>query len=394
MAEENKEDDKNSSNYFTPLNPTRPNQVQKTWSSRKFTPYSITGSRRFTRILTSHSRVKKYNDMMKDPGMEITNLTPPDSPERLSSFITRTPGIAMQTNRELKDISSDICHIVGKTWRLHRCSPLHRFKTSFLQGYKRLLLGHLESIKTKGLAFEVGEEVYSIDGKFSVDISILQEFSFYDTDERALKVTVYQVVNNTSSPVLDAIFCNFGNDFQNWYGLDGFTFLPVCIVKGPVSLSRTVMSWFQDHFDCTIIPFKLPPIELTWYASLWAGLETDNKPCDFELCYTVPCSVKGLKKVSFCVDTGDVKLLWDSCHSNDSDIFTGEESQAFMEALNSHFYQHFRVHLGSLSLSRIRTSVVYLNSDGQIKILQAKYVRHILQQITAAALETDQHGRL
>lgn len=391
MSEEDKEN-----NYIarTPLN-RRLISSQKPSSSKRFTPYKTPNSQRFARIL-ANPLIDDRNKYFENPGRNITNLTPPDSPERSSSFTKTTLLASTRRGRELTTINSDIRFVVEKTWRLHQCSPLYDFQISSIESYKKLLLAHLQSLSVaKGQAFQVNQDVRDTNGNFIVDLTILKDFSFYDTDETGLKVTVYQSsTGGKLSSILNIIFCNFGNSFDSVCKQDGFTCLPVCLVKGPVGLTRLVLSWFQSEFDCIITSFKMPPMELNWYSSLWAGIPSQKGPSSFELWYNVPSVVEGLKRIMLNFDSDDIKLLWDSCHSNDTNIFTGEESEVFMDSLNSYFYNHFKVSLDSLSLSRICTSVVYLSSEGQIKILQAKYVRHILQQITASALEMQQHGRL
>jgi len=394
MFDENKE---NNSAFCTPIN-LKAISSRKPISSKRFTPYKTPNSQRFARILDQPREFKSqhvFKDILKDPELNITPLTPPDSPERVKLSSQRSPLISTRIATELTSISSDISYVVGKTWRLHQCSPLFNFQTSSLETYKKSLLAHLQTtVRSRGFAYEVQDDEYGGNCEFSVDFLRLDEFSFYSSDEEAIRVAVYQRRKQHMPSVADVIFCNFGSEWQDFYPKE-FTHLPLCLVKGPVGLTRDVISWFQSQFDCVITPLKLPPLELSWFGSLWAGIQPQkNTASSFELFYTLPSKVKGLRKLVLNFDSGDIKLLWDCCHSDDSNIFTGKQSELFMEALNSHFYSHFKVRLDSLSLSRICTSIVYLSNEGQLKILQEKYVRHVLQQITVSVMEMQQNGRL
>lgn len=395
MSEENKE---NSFISCTPIN-LRAISTHKPLSSKRFTPYKTPSSQRFARILAK-GRPREFGrqSFPKDPGFNITNLTPPDSPERVALSLKKTPLISTTIARELTNITSDISYVVGKTWRLHQCSPLYNIQTSSLETYKESIVAHLETVvNSRGFDFQIEDEEYGRNRSFSVDFSRLEHFSFYDSDEKGIKVTVYgSGEGQKSSTIADIIFCNFGSEFQDFYPKGDFVHLPLCLVKGPVGLTRNVISWFQSQFDCIITPLKLPPLELSWFGSLWAGIQSQEDASIFELCYTLPSQVKGLKKLVLSFDSGDIKLLWDCCHSDDTNnnIFTGKQSELFMEAVSSHFYNHFKVSLDSLSLSRICTSTAFLSGEGQLKILQDKYVRHVLQQLTVSVLEMQQNGRL
>lgn len=66
----------------------------------------------------------------------------------------------------------------------------------------------------------------------------------------------------------------------------------------------------------------------------------------------------------------------------------------FLKALESHFYHHFRINLEGLPLTRVRTAIVYIASEGKLKIVHPSYTDHILEQLTKAALTKELYGRL
>ncbi|EDO39494.1 predicted protein [Nematostella vectensis] len=173
-----------------------------------------------------------------------------------------------------------------------------------------------------------------------------------------------------------------------------FVSLPVCLAKGTVALTRYVLSWLERQFDCRITPMVFSPSELSWYSSLWAGTVPKESEHLLELCYKVPTGIRGLRQITLSVNASDARELWECMHPSDSDIFNEEESVFFMHSLESHFYHHFKISLGSMSLSRIANSLVFIGGEGRLKILHAGYVRHVLQQITQAAAEREILARL
>ncbi|XP_031570506.1 centromere protein L-like [Actinia tenebrosa] len=382
---------------FTARSKTKLPLLRTPWSSKRYTPYTRTP--KTGRV----SRIPTKNPPSSEQGVlrDTTNLTPVNKAKVLGK---PTPNATIKKEKELTEINEDILSVVGKTWRINQCSPLYNFdyEKSSLQKYQKLLSAHLESDAAKGIAFEVDEDLKN--STFRAEFDVLKDFSFYDTDYTGLRIKVFSrkkqnTVKNANGmelriPVLDAIFCYFGNEFEDKREVECFTSLPVCLVKGPMALAKCVFNWFEAQFDCRMIPMQFSPMDLSWYASLWAGIVPKGSKSELELCYSVPSSVKGLNRVIYSINALDAQKLWNCHHTNNSAIFTDEESSCFMKALESHFYRHFRVNLGALTLTRIGNPLVFIGCEGRIKISQAMYVRHILQQITASISEKEALGRL
>lgn len=394
-----KENNEGFSSFSTRNNAKIP-PLRTPWSSKRYTPYSRTPKTGRVSRIPSAKNTSSFEQrrVLKD----TTNIFTPVNKEKV--FGKSTPNAFLRKGKELTEVNEDILSVVGKTWRVNQCSPLYDFdyKKSSLQKYQKLLSAHLESDAAKGMAFEVDQDLRN--STFRAEFEILKDFSFYDTDYKGLKVKVFSrkkqnSVNNTNGmdsriPVFDAVFCCFGNEFEDQRELDCFTSLPVCLVKGPLSLAKCLLSWFERQFDCRIIPMHFSALDLSWYASLWAGIVPKGSKSDLELCYSVPSSVNGLSRVIYSINALDAQKLWSCYHTNNSAIFTDDECSGFMKALESHFYRHFRVNLGALTLMRIGNPLVFIGCEGRIKISQAMYVRHILQQITATILEKETLGRL
>lgn len=398
MSDQFKENMEGFSSFSTRINTKLP-LLRTPWSSKRYTPYSRTPKTgRVSRIPTKNPPSLEQRGVLTD----TTNIITPVNKAKVLG--KATPNTTLRKEKELTEINEDILSVVGKTWRVNQCSPLYDFdyKKSSLQKYQKLLSAHLESDAAKGIAFEVDQDLRN--STFRAEFDILKDFSFYDTDYTGFKVKVFsrkkqntvKNVNGTDSqiPVLDVVFCYFGNEFEDKRDVDCFTSLPVCLVKGTMSLAKCVLTWFEAQFDCRIIPMHFSPMDLSWYASLWAGIVPKESKSDLELCYSVPSSVKGLNRVIYSINAEDAQKLWSCYHTSNSAIFTDAESLCFMKALESHFYHHFRVNLGALTLTRIGNPLVFVGCEGRIKISQAMYVRHILQQITASILEKEALGRL
>jgi hypothetical protein len=355
-------ENKNSFVSSTKRSNSKPPLLRTPLCSKRYTPYSrtpITG--RVSRIPTKNPPIFDQQDgiVLGD----TTNLIPVNKAKGLRK---ETPHTSLRKGKELSVINKDILSIVGKTWRVNYCSPLYDFKCKYssLQNYKQLLSSHLESDAAKGFAFEVGQDI--VNGKFKAEFETLKDFSYYDTDSTGIKVTVYSRKTtaknrkDSETPVLDAIFCYFGNEFEYNRDVNCFTSLPLCLVKGPIALAKCVFSWFEAQFDCRITPMHLSPMELSWYASLWAGSVPEESNSNLELCYSVPSAAKGLNRVLYSINAHDAKGLWECCHNTNSAVFTGDESSSFMKALETHFYNHFKVNLGAMALTRIGTPLSLL----------------------------------
>ncbi len=76
-----------------------------------------------------------------------------------------------------------------------------------------------------------------------------------------------------------------------------------------------------------------------------------------------------------------------SVHDGESADITSDEVAAFIKALEAHFFHHFKIHLSGLSLSRIGTPLVYIGSEGRLKILSETAVHGVLQHITELAMD-------
>lgn len=353
---------------------------------------NVTGSlRRFGRKLLGNRASfldRRYTPYTKTP----KSARIPSSPENNRDFDE-------EESRDLpaesdSTASSEIKSLVGKTWRVYRVSPLYDFQytTASFKTYAKSLSAFLEAETQVGnMAVELLTD--SASGKFRVEFNLMKELTISESDSPAVKITIFSKQTGrqptNDSPILTALFCSLGNDSSK----DArpltrrkFTFLPVCLVRGPAVLSRCFVSGLEAMFDCKISPMNFSSMDFAWFVSLWAGVALKEYSRPVELCYSLPASIKGLSRILYNIRAKDAKAIWNCVHENNSPLFTEKESDMFMKALETHFYHHFKVDLSRVALSRIGTSIVLVGSKGRLKLLHPKYVKHILQQITQSAL--------
>ncbi|XP_078342558.1 centromere protein L-like [Oculina patagonica] len=363
------------------------------WLSRRHTPYVKTPKTGRTSRSQPETVEVSENIRSRKATSEIDrSASTPKSSERSTSAVSLTG----RNNEQAKD---PVQEIVGKTLRVYQTSPLYNFDrtASALKTFGEQLSAHLQLDTEKQLLIE--EDGDFKDRKFRTNVSVFKDLSAEGSKFSAVKIIVHSfdtskpTKTKSSSPILTTIFCSVGNEEDDRRLQDHFTCLPICLINGPVNLARSLISWFESKFDCRITPMTFSSVDLGWYFSLWAGMSSPGKSTPVELCYDAS-SVNGLSRILFSIDGKDAKDLWESVHSNNSLIFTEEESTTFLNALQSHFYHHFRINLEGLPLTRVRTAIAYIASEGKLKIVHPRYTDHILEQLTRAALTKEFYGRL
>lgn len=365
------------------------------WLSRRHTPYMKTPKTgRTSRSQPESTRVRE-NIRSREATSEIDrSVSTPKVSERSSSLISITEG-------DYEQAKDPIQEIVGKTLRVYQTSPLFNFDRqdkAALKSYGEQLSANLQLDTEKQLLIEESGDVK--DRKFKTNVSVFKDHSPEGSKFSAVKIVVYSfdtskpTQTKSVSPSLITVFCSVGNEEEEDTRLQqNFTCLPICLINGPVNLARSLISWFESKFDCRITPMTFSSVDLGWYFSLWAGMASPGKSAPIELCYDAS-SVHGLSRILFSIDSKDARDLWESVHSSNSLIFTEEESTTFLKALESHFYYHFRINLEGLPLTRVRTAIAYIASEGKLKIVHPRYTDHILEQLTRAALTKELYGKL
>lgn len=365
------------------------------WLSRRHTPYIKTPKTGRTSRRQPESTEARENIQSHEASNEIDrSASSPKVSERSSSLIAITEG----NYEQAKDLVQEI---VGKTLRVYQTSPLYNFASqdqAALKSYGEQLSANLQLDTEKQLFIEESADLK--DRRFKANVSVFKDHSPEGSNFSAVKIVVYSfdatkpTQTRSISPSLTTVFCSVGNEEEQDTRLqDTFTSLPICLINGPVNLGRSLIGWFESKFDCRITPMTFSALDLGWYFSLWAGMASPGKSTPIELCYDAS-SVNGLSRILFSINNKDARDLWESVHNNNSLIFTEEESMTFLKALESHFYHHFRINLEGLPLTRVRTAIAYIASEGKLKIVHPSYTDHILEQLTKAALTKELYGRL
>ena len=296
----------------------------------------------------------------------------------------------------------DAAGAVNKTWRVYSLSPLFNFvyEERAFKKYGQLLSAYLEAESQRGFAMELEATSKTFRARFTV----VKGITSFRSDSHSVEVTVQKTTTNAAiksktkdPPVLVALLCSVGREGDETAEpalKNSFTSLPVCLVKGPAAIGTCLASWLEKQFDCRMSYMNFSPMELGWFAALWAGVSSENHSKPVQLCYALPTSVKGLRHITVDIDGKNAQHLWKCVHNNNSDVFTESEAEVFLKAVEVHFYQHFKIDLSTIHLTRVGTSVALVGSDGRLKILRSDYLQHILQQIMQTAISREQLGRL
>ena len=350
------------------------------WLSRRHTPYVKTPKTgRTSRIQDTTANDVRVRSLRKATPAIEKNIPSPKNSERSTPPSVRT---VEQTEDPFQDI-------IGKTLRVYQASPLYKFDASSASTFAEQLSAFLQLETEKQLLFAANGEIN--DKKYKASMSVFKDISAEDTKFSAVKITVENLTTKTtqpkssSTPTLISMFCSvWKEDSEDTKLQDQFTSLPICLIKGPVDLARSLVRWFEQKFDCRITPMTFSSVELGWYFSLWAGMSSPGKSVPIELCYDVS-NVNGLSRIIFSIEEKDAREIWEDIHESTSLIFTEQESITFLKALESHFYHHFRINLEGLPVTRVRTAIAYIASEGKLKIVHPHYADHILEQLTRSA---------
>ena len=378
-----------------------PRSLRTPWPSRRHTPYTKT---------PRTGRVSRTLDKSIDKfGSKASNTKSKDSRSQKLGPVTHIDsGIRLSKGKQTSIYSKsrapssrlfEAQSVVNKTWRVYCLSPFFNFEYEerAFKKYGRLLSAHLEAESQREMFVEVGVSNQTLRANFTVVKGITLSESDFDSVEITIKTTTAGRSKITDSPILVALFCSVGRkDNENADPIlkTNFTSLPVCLVKGPAVLARSLVAWFETQFDCRMTFMAFSPAELGWFAALWASVVPPGHSKPVELCYSLPSSVKGLSRITVDIEPKDARHLWRCVHNSDSDIFTEPEAQVFLKAIEVHFYHHFKIDLSAIPLTRVGTSVAFVGSEGRLKILHPDYVQHVLQQVMQTAVTRELMGRL
>ncbi|XP_013379335.1 centromere protein L-like isoform X1 [Lingula anatina] len=305
------------------------------------------------------------------------------TPYMKSATSRRLAGVKPQDDQEEPP---DFEGFLKKTWRLYKMTPMYNFSydNRTLRRHSAVLSAFVEAESLKGAVVSEGE----VAGK--AVISVYRGLRTNESDSEAIQILVKSKPSTgqgEAKVAVTAVLFGAGvnEDIQRRLP-SSFTWLPLMMVKGPVGITSSVQSWLQSNFDCHITPMEFTSTDLSWMVAMWAGVETDIGHKPVELLYRVP-QVEGLSSITYTINAGDCKALWDSVHTEERDQFTVEEVEVFTKALESHFYAHFNIFLGHMHLSRAGTGIGLVSMDGKVKLFQNDHVLRMLSHFTQLATE-------
>lgn len=301
------------------------------------------------------------------------------------SRLKRTPTSRRSGRRDDRDEPQDFKGLTNKTWTSYKLTPLYGFSTNpkELKKTANALSAHIEAEKRKGIFMD-----NTLIGK--AYISIYKDLKVTDFDPEAIQIIVKGKNPKEEDVIqLTAVLC--GVDMQeNPIKLtmqNNFTYFPVMLVKASVAMSSALISWLEMQYDCKVTPLTLSSYDLAWTVSMWSGMENQNgKTKPVELLYAVPKECEGLSRITYNIDPEDCKDLWERIHDKNNIDFSSEEVQKFIQSLETHFFEIFKVKLSAMSLVRIGTPLCMLGTEGRLKIFLSDQVHILLRHLTELAI--------
>ncbi|KYO24335.1 centromere protein L isoform X1 [Alligator mississippiensis] len=274
--------------------------------------------------------------------------------------------------------------LLRKQWALYSVTPLYKFSYANMKEYSRHLSAFVAAEKQKGLAMVVG-----IDLSIKVIFSTLLGLKGTDRDQAAILVQIASKTQTTSGKEEEKVVwsgwfcCVFGDELLENVPED-FICLPLFLANGAETYTAIIGTWFQKTFDCCFSRLAISPLNLAWMAAMWTGYKVDSHAVATELIFSVPCIPQRLD-ISYAIHPEDAQALWDTVQNTQGEV-TQEEVDLFMDCLYSHFHRHFKIHLSATRLVKVSTSIASVHSDGNLKILQSKYLIGVLMLLTELAI--------
>jgi len=227
-----------------------------------------------------------------------------------------------KVSRQQTEIDSDPwLDVVKRTWRVFVLSSVKDFDSSLsaLRPLRQSLTSTLRSTAALSDAM--------------VDVSALPN--------KAIVITV-----NASARTTVAILC-------------GDTIKPLLLLRGSAITAEHVIDWVRSKFSCYAAVMKLPSFALAALLQRW--VETTSQTASqthssIAITLEWPAGVVGVKQASISLDTTAAMKL---AEQTDGDIMSG---------IRQHFFEHFRVNIAALHLTRIATGIALLSNDGKLKV--------------------------
>ncbi|KAJ8390407.1 hypothetical protein AAFF_G00108010 [Aldrovandia affinis] len=316
----------------------------------------------------------------------------------LTSHFGCTPGqltaIRTQTRREIskpRNLSElvdpeHLAALVKEEWRISYLTPMYQFKHTQLQSYSKRLAAFIVAEKQQGIGVEVGPEM-----GLKVVFSAVHGLAETEDDAEAVFIQIHSksaaAEGEATKVVWSGWLCCVSGEVEYLRSLStDFTCLPLFGASGAVSLTTTVMSWFERTFDCYFGPLGIDSTGLKWLAALWTGCHPDINIRYLKLSWTIPAQPP--LDVSYTVHPQDAWELWNSIREVDGlgDTVGIEEVTYFMKGLEMHFFRHFRIYLSAGTLTKVTTALGSAHRDGKIRITSGDMMTSVLALLTECAL--------
>ncbi|XP_067002012.2 centromere protein L [Anabrus simplex] len=271
----------------------------------------------------------------------------------------------------------DIC---GKSWKLFRVSPLHRFEYSAirLRQYGKKLREYLSVLKKS-----------KEDMEYQAAFSVVDDLTRVPEDYEAIKVKVTCSKNGAAyNSYYEGLFISWGST-RPPIGLKGVVSLPLLLCRGTAGLTNAVHALLANFFDCSINRLVLTEEEVFWLsAMLPAVCPASRRNSRVEFHYSVPgIETQGGFSV-YCTHQTLIDL-WKSIHDDQKDELLYSEIMTLQDGLMEHVYCVYGVNLGLCRLEKIISRDLYLASNGVLKVRSTTLADKLLSFICTVSVILD-----
>lgn len=150
--------------------------------------------------------------------------------------------------------------------------------------------------------------------------------------------------------------------------LSGETAKPLLLLRGSAAVAEHLTDFIRNRFGCYASVMRLPSFVLSALLQRWVEIAPQST-LPVSLTLEWPSGVTGVKQASITLDTSAAARL---AESNDGDALLG---------IRQHFFEHFRINIAALHLTRVATAVAMLSNDGRLKVCMIPSVHNLTFQI-------------
>eukprot|EP00164_Ancoracysta_twista_P002897 GFYU01003855.1.p1 GENE.GFYU01003855.1~~GFYU01003855.1.p1 ORF type:complete len:367 (+),score=100.91 GFYU01003855.1:196-1296(+) len=274
---------------------------------------------------------------------------------------------------------------VSKTLHMKRLSPLFNFTSENFATYSRTLQKYLRA----GLQKEEGVAVAQELGVRFAVVDWEGHTSAVDNTENPSYAIVVDdlTASGRNETVFVALLCS--SDTPDEYAHTLSLSLPLILMRGSAKIEKHVLEWMAMKFDCCVAPLLLPPYRLAYLAETWMNelVEIPNATKSLKFTFAVPDDVEGIKNIEYTVTAESIKSLKASLDEAHAAGQSESVPSSLIGALQSHFYNTFKIRLAATMLTQVGTPLAAVNNEGVIKFFETPSLRRVIEQLSQMVVE-------